>query len=204
VIVIEGQIGVGKTTMGELLEEELGIELYRELTNPATHELLERFYRNKKRWAFTLQVHFLNERFRKIKQIFRDGGGLLDRSIFGDRIFADVLHEDGDMEDFEYHTYTTLLDNMLEQAQDPTLLIYLDCTVDSALERIKKRNRGIESTIPREYLARLNDHYLRWYAGYDISPKIRIDTERHRLDTEEGRREAVRMSVEALQGVSVT
>jgi deoxyadenosine/deoxycytidine kinase len=181
----------------------LGLELYRELTNPFTHELLNRFYRDKKRWAFTLQVHFLNERFRKIKEIFRDGGGLLDRSIFGDRIFAEVLHEDGDMEDFEFNTYSTLLDNMLEHAQDPRLLIYLDCSVDTALERIRKRNRGIESTIPRDYLARLNDHYLRWYEEYDISPKIKIDTERYPLHAEEGRREALRQVREALLPVSV-
>lgn len=197
-IVIEGQIGVGKTTMGELLERELGLELYKELTNPFTHELLNRFYRDKKRWAFTLQVHFLNERFRKIKQIFREGGGLLDRSIFGDRIFAEVLHEDGDMEDFEFYSYTTLLDNMLEHAQNPALLIYLDCTVDTALERIKKRNRGIESTIPRDYLARLNEHYLSWYDEYDLSPKIKIDTERYPLHTADGRAEAVRQAKEAL------
>lgn len=198
VIVIEGQIGVGKTTLGELLEEELQLPLYKELTNPHTHEMLDRFYRDKKRWAFTLQVHFLNERFRKIKQIFRDGGGLLDRSIFGDRIFAEVLHEDGDMEEFEFHTYTTLLDNMLEHAQAPRLLIYLDCSVDTAIDRIRKRNRGIESTIPRDYLERINDHYLRWYEQYDVSPKVFIDTEQMPIHQPDGRAEIVKIVREAL------
>ncbi|MFW5844464.1 MAG: deoxynucleoside kinase, partial [Spirochaetota bacterium] len=79
-IIIEGQIGVGKTTMGELLEERFGTPLFRELTNPDTLALLDRFYGNKPRWAFTLQIHFLNERFRMIKEIFRTGGGSLDRS----------------------------------------------------------------------------------------------------------------------------
>jgi deoxyadenosine/deoxycytidine kinase len=191
VIVIEGQIGVGKTTLGEVLEEELELPLFKELTNPYTHEMLDRFYRDKKRWAFTLQVHFLNERFRKIKEIFENGGGLLDRSIFGDRIFAEVLHEDGDMEDFEFHTYRTLLENMLEHAQAPRLLIYLDCSVDTALDRIRKRNRGIESTIPRDYLARINERYLHWYEEYDVSPKVFIDTERTPLHTPAGRQEIV-------------
>lgn len=190
-IVIEGQIGVGKTTLGEVLEEELELPLFKELTNPYTHEMLDRFYRDKKRWAFTLQVHFLNERFRKIKEIFENGGGLLDRSIFGDRIFAEVLHEDGDMEDFEFHTYRTLLENMLEHAQAPRLLIYLDCSVDTALDRIRKRNRGIESTIPRDYLARINERYLHWYEEYDVSPKVFIDTERTPLHTPAGRQEIV-------------
>jgi deoxyadenosine/deoxycytidine kinase len=182
VIIIEGQIGVGKTTMGELLERELGITLFRELQHEETHTLLDRFYSDQRRWAFTLQIHFLNERFRMIKEIRRSGGGALDRSIYGDRIFAEVIHEDGTMTDEEFMTYDTLLDNMLEHVESPDLLIYLDCSVDTAVERIRKRNRGLEGGIPRDYLERLNRHYLAWYRDYDLSPKIRIDTEAHRLD----------------------
>jgi deoxyadenosine/deoxycytidine kinase len=187
VIIIEGQIGVGKTTMGELLEERFGTPLFRELTNPDTLALLDRFYADKPRWAFTLQIHFLNERFRMIKEIFRTGGGSLDRSIFGDRIFAQMLNADGDMTDEEYRTYSTLLDNMLEHAQDPRLLIYLDCGVDTALARIRKRNRGLESDIPRDYLENLNRRYLDWYESYDRSEKIFIDTEEYPLEKPETR-----------------
>ena len=162
-IIIEGQIGVGKTTMGELLEEKLDIKLYRELQHPETLSLLDQFYADQARWAFTLQIHFLNERFRMIKQIRDAGGGALDRSIYGDRIFADVLHHDGQMSEEEYKTYTTLLENMLEHVQPPDLLVYLDCTVETALDRIRKRNRGLESGIPRDYLVRLNERYLDFY-----------------------------------------
>ena len=185
VIIIEGQIGVGKTTMGEILESKLGITLFRELQRPETHTLLDRFYADQERWAFTLQIHFLNERFRMIKQIRKAGGGALDRSIYGDRIFADVLHEDGKMSHEEFVTYSTLLDNMLEHVQPPDLLIYLDCSVDTALERIRKRNRGLEAGISRDYLERLNDRYLQFYASYDVSPKLLIDTEEMPLDQEE-------------------
>ncbi|MFP4300535.1 MAG: deoxynucleoside kinase [Alkalispirochaetaceae bacterium] len=181
-IIIEGQIGVGKTTIGEILEERYAIPLFRELTRETTLQLLDRFYADKPRWAFTLQVHFLNERFRMIKDIFRNGGGLLDRSIYGDRIFADLLHDDGDMTDEEFETYETLLDNMLEHAQKPDLLVYLDCSVDTALQRIQRRNRGLESGIPREYLEKLNERYLAWYGAYDLSPKVMIDTERFHVD----------------------
>jgi deoxyadenosine/deoxycytidine kinase len=187
VIIIEGQIGVGKTTMGEILEQEAGVPLFRELTNPYTLNLLDRFYADKKRWAFTLQIHFLNERFRMIKDIFRKGGGTLDRSIFGDRIFAEMLYHDGDMLEEEFQTYSTLLDNMLEHAQNPDLLVYLDCTVDTAIARIRKRNRGLESGIPREYLENLNRRYLDWYHRYDLSPKIMIDTEKYPLEDPESR-----------------
>ena len=182
VIIIEGQIGVGKTTMGEILTSEFGIQLYRELQHSETLSLLDRFYADQARWAFTLQIHFLNERFRMIKQIRKDGGGALDRSIYGDRIFAEVLHEDEQMSGEEYLTYTTLLANMLEHVQPPDLLIYLDCTVDTAMDRIRKRDRGLESGIPRDYLERLNNRYLRWYDEYDVSPKVIIDTDKEPLD----------------------
>jgi deoxyadenosine/deoxycytidine kinase len=182
VILIEGQIGVGKTTIGMIIEKRYGIPLYRELANPDTLSLLDRFYTDKTRWAFTLQIHFLNERFRMIKEIFRNGGGVLDRSIFGDRIFAEMLHEDGDMSDEEFNTYSTLLDNMLEHVQHPQLLIYLDSTVDTALERIKRRNRGLEAGIPRDYLESLNARYLDWYDGYTLSPKIFVNTEEFHVD----------------------
>jgi deoxyadenosine/deoxycytidine kinase len=182
VIIIEGQIGVGKTTMGELLEQRLAIALYRELQRPETHTLLDRFYADQRRWAFTLQVHFLNERFRMIKEIRRAGGGALDRSIYGDHIFADVLREDGAMGAEEYTTYERLLDNMLEHVDPPDLLVYLDCSVDTAIERIRRRDRGLEAGIPRDYLERLNRRYLAWFEDYELSPKIRIDTDAEPLD----------------------
>jgi deoxyadenosine/deoxycytidine kinase len=191
VIVIEGQIGVGKTTMGEMLEQELGIRLYRELQRPETHSLLEKFYTDQRRWAFTMQVHFLNERFRMIKEIRRNGGGILDRSIFGDHIFAESLHTHGEMSDEEYATYSTLLYNMLEHAQNPDLLVYLDCSVDTALDRIRSRDRGLESGIPRDYLERLNKRYLEWYDAYDLSPKVKIDTEAFPLEKPRTARKAL-------------
>jgi deoxyadenosine/deoxycytidine kinase len=197
VIIIEGQIGVGKTTVGELLEAKLGIRLFRELQRPDTHTLLDRFYADQRRWAFTLQVHFLNERFRMIKEIRRKGGGALDRSIYGDRIFAEVLHEDGAMTAEEFETYETLLANMLEHVQKPDLLVYLDCAVDTAVARIRKRNRGLESGIPRDYLERLNARYLAWYDAYDLSPKVLIDTEKKPLDVPEN----VPVVVETIRGL---
>lgn len=198
VIAIEGQIGVGKTTLGEILEVDLGIPLYRELVKLETQRLLDRFYADKARWAFTLQIHLLNERFRIMKESLRSGG-ILDRSIFGDRIFASMLHDDGDMSDEEFSTYDTLLDNMLEHIEDPDLLVYLDCSVDTALARIRERNRGLEGGIPREYLENLGRRYLRWFEGYDRSAKCLIDTESLPLDREDTRSAVVSRIREAIK-----
>ncbi|MFE4029292.1 deoxynucleoside kinase [Priestia sp. YIM B13551] len=180
ILLIDGVVGVGKTTLADLVSERFDIPMFPELGNKDTEELLNRFYADKTRWAFTTQIHFLNERFRMIKEIHKKGHGILDRSIFGDRIFAQMLAEDraagGEgMLWEEYNTYSTLLDNMLEHAQPPELLIYLECSPEVAKERIDSRGRGLESTVDMAYWERLNDKYDTWYQEYSHSPKILIN-----------------------------
>lgn len=182
IILVDGTVGAGKTTLSELIAERFNIPLFEELGNPDTEQLLNRFYAKRTRWSFTLQVHFLNERFRMIKDIHKEGHGILDRSIFGDRIFAEMLAED--LEDGgegmtwqEYRTYSTLLDNMLEHAQPPQLLIYLQCTPEVAKKRIDSRSRGLESTVEMGYWSRLNQKYESWYQEYEHSPKILINVD---------------------------
>lgn len=187
VIVIDGVVGCGKTSLGNIIEESKGIKLYEELSDDDTYNLLNEFYADKKRWSFTLQIHFLNQRFKMIKEIHKNGGGLLDRSIFGDRIFAEMLNEDGDMSNEEYRTYSTLLDNMLEHAAPPTLLIYLQCSTDTAIKRINKRNRGLERQVERGYWERLNEKYEEWYKNYDISKKLLINVDSIDITTPKGK-----------------
>lgn len=74
-IVIEGLIGVGKTTFGHFLSSELNIPFYSELNNAFTLHMLDKFYKDKSRWAFSMQINFLNERFKLIKDICRTKGG---------------------------------------------------------------------------------------------------------------------------------
>lgn len=201
VIVVDGVVGAGKTTLANIIKEEFNLKLYEELSDNDTLVLLDQFYADKKRWSFTLQVHFLNKRFAMIKDIHKNNGGLLDRSIFGDKIFAEMLNEDGDMGDEEYRTYSTLLDNMLEHSQDPTLLIYLKCGVDKAVERINRRNRGIESAVPRRYWERLNEKYDKWYDSYNYSPKIIIDVEEVDMFLPEDREKVVNKIREAMKNL---
>lgn len=182
IILIDGVVGVGKTTLAKLLSEKFNIPLFEELSNADTEDLLNRFYADKTRWAFTLQIHFLNERFRMIKEIHKKGHGILDRSIFGDNIFAEMLAEDkkagGEgMTYEEYRTYDTLLDNMLEHAQPPDLLIYLECSPEVAKQRIDNRGRGLESTVEMSYWERLNQKYSDWYENYKHSAKVLINVD---------------------------
>ncbi len=184
VIIIDGVVGAGKSTLAEKVSSKLNIPVFYELQNEETNTLLEEFYKDKKRWAFTLQIHFLNERFRMIKEIHKNGGGILDRSIFGDRIFASMLHEDGYMTSEEFNTYSTLLDNMLEHSKNPTLLVYIDCDLETAVERIGVRGRQMEQSVDEVYWKRLNEKYTNWYNEYNISKKLSINAKSYHPNNE--------------------
>ena len=101
-IVIEGVVGVGKSSLMRHIEK-LGYQTFEEpvFDNP----LLEKFYHNRKRYSFPLQIFFLNKRFKHIKEASKIEKTVLDRSIYGDAIFAKLLHLNGEMEDAEYMTY---------------------------------------------------------------------------------------------------
>lgn len=176
-IAIESTVGAGKTTLGKFLSELIKIKLHEELTNDDSITLLNKFYNDQERWSFALQIHFLNERFRMIKDINKSKYGILDRSIYGDNIFAKMLNEDGKMSNEEYNTYSTLLENMLEHVEPPNLMIYLKCSTETAIRRIINRNRGDESNVPIKYWQRLNEKYDTWYENYNNSPKICLEVD---------------------------
>ena len=200
-IAIESTVGAGKTTFSNFLSEYTKIELYEELTNKDTSVLLDKFYLNQQRWSFALQVHFLNERFRMIKEINKLSSGVLDRSIYGDKIFAQMLHEDGKMSKEEYNTYETLLANMLEHVQPPDLMVYLKCSTSVAVKRIANRNRGIETEVPMKYWIRLNEKYDKWYEKYSESEKMSIDVDNFNVFDPEERLEYITRVVDKLESL---
>lgn len=177
IFVVEGTVGCGKTTLAKFLAEKIQIKLFEELSNKDTTVLLDYFYKNQKRWSFALQVHFLNERFRMIKQINKEEKGILDRSIYGDKIFAKMLHDDDKMTTEEYNTYDTLLSNMLEHVKPPHIMVYLQCSTNVAIERLNKRDRGIESDVPLSYWKNLNNKYEEWYDNYSESDKMILNVD---------------------------
>jgi deoxyadenosine/deoxycytidine kinase len=184
ILYIEGVVGCGKSTLSEKIGKALDIPVFYELQNQTTMNLLEEFYKDKKRWAFALQIHFLNERFRMIKEIHKNGIGILDRSIFGDKIFAEMLNEDGYMTDDEYETYKSLLNNMSQHIDEPNLLLYIDCDLETAMKRIQIRGREMEQSVDEIYWQRLNDKYQKWYSEYNLSDKFSIDANSYHPDNE--------------------
>ncbi|MEX3713420.1 deoxynucleoside kinase [Cytobacillus horneckiae] len=182
ILLIDGVVGAGKTTLANLISERFNIPIFEELENADSDRLLNRFYAKKTRWSFTTQIFFATERWKMIKEVHKTGSGILDRSIFGDNIFAEMLAED--LEDGgegmtweEYRTYHSLLTQILEYSQPPELLIYLQCSPAKAKERIDSRDRGLESEVEMNYWNRLNDKYEEWYQDYKHSPKILINVD---------------------------
>lgn len=179
-IVIEGVVGVGKSSLMNLLSDE-GYLAFEEpvVDNP----VLDKFYYDRKRYSFPLQVFFLNKRFEHIKKAAKVDNAVMDRSIYGDAIFARMLNLADEMADEEFKIYTELLENMLEHVHVPKLMIYLEVSVDEAVRRITKRGRDYEQIVERDYWEKLNKEYTTYFEHYDLSPVLRINVDN--LDFEE-------------------
>lgn len=177
-IVIDAVVGAGKTSYMEMLSEEMKIPCFQEPVQD--NPLLDKFYYNRKRYAFPLQIYFLNRRFEMLKKASEAGEPrLMDRSIYGDMIFAKMLYEEGDMEKDEFILYRDLLTNMLDHVEAPKLMIYLKIDTDSAIERIKKRGRDYEQIVERDYWENLNKEYEDYFSNYNLSPLLVIEAAKY-------------------------
>ena len=124
----------------------------------------------------------MNRRFQQHQEvIWRGGGGVQDRTIYEDAVFAKTLVNQGLLDERDYNTYLQLFRHMSNFMCRPSVIIYLDLSPESAMERIKQRNRSVESGIPLDYLKELHAEYERFIA--DISrtvPVIRVCWEKYR------------------------
>ncbi len=172
-IVISGNIGAGKTTLSQIISEEMGFSVYFEDFH--SNLFLKDYYKDMKRWAFATQMNFLALRYEQLIHhvLLSQIPSVLDRSIYEDReVFAKALHEDGLMTDNEWIVYDKMYHLMVENLPTPNLMIYLEKTVDELLQNIAKRGRDFEK-IPREYLESLDKRYKDFYANWHF-PKIKI------------------------------
>ncbi|NLC66712.1 MAG: deoxynucleoside kinase [Clostridium sp.] len=189
-IVIDGVVGVGKTTLMNLLHDELGYEYFIEpvVDNP----ILDKFYHDRKRYSFPLQIFFLNRRFKMLKEASEVKElTLMDRSIYGDLIFAKLLNANNEMDDDEFNLYMELLANMLDHVEAPKLMIYLEIDTDSAIKRINDRGRDYEQIVEREYWDNLNKEYQSYFKEYNLSPLLTIDASKYDLANNEDDRQYI-------------
>jgi deoxyguanosine kinase len=171
-IVIEGPIGVGKTTLAAKLASTLAAELILERAD--ANPFLERFYRNPRAGALPAQLYFL---FQRAQQL----AGLKQHDLFAPLRVADYLIDKDrlfartTLDEEEYRLYEQVYAKLAIEAPQPDLVIYLQAPVDVLLARISRRGIRFEQFIDRGYLERLNDAYARFFHEYDAGPFLIVN-----------------------------
>jgi deoxyadenosine/deoxycytidine kinase len=173
-IVVAGNIGVGKSTLVQMLCQKLDWAPFYE---PETENpYLADFYQDMSRWSFQSQVFFLARRLHVHHQILHFSGSVIqDRSIYEDaEIFARNLNLQANLSDRDYATYRSLYQTLVEFLPPPDLVIYLRSSVDTLINRIAMRNRDYEKSISRQYLEQVNGLYNEWIAGFTLCPVLTV------------------------------
>ena len=171
-IVVEGVIGVGKTSLCRLLGESLGARTNLEVVEE--NPFLDRFYEDRTGQAFVTQIFFLLSRFRQQQQLGQ--GDLFAERVVSDYLFAkDRLFAELNLDADEFALYEQLADKLAVEAPTPDLVIDLQASVDVLFERIARRGVGFERTIDRKYLEQLADVYARFFHAYNDGPLLIVN-----------------------------
>ena len=174
-IVVEGPIGVGKTTLARKLANNLNSDLLLEkfLENP----FLEKFYKDIDKYALSTQLHFLLQRKADLSKLDSVGSNnknyVSDYFINKDKLFAKTV-----LSRNEFELYTKIFDALNITIPKPDLIIYLQAEPDILLERIKLRGNGFEKNITKDYLQKITDAYTQFFYSYKESPLLIINTSR--------------------------
>ena len=129
---IAGMIGAGKSTLATALGQHLNLPVYYEPV--ADNAYLEDFYRDTARYSFATQIYLLNRRFQQHQEvIWRGGGGVQDRTIYEDAVFAKMLVDSNLMDERDYQTYLQLFRNMSNFMCRPNVIVYLDVSPERSL-----------------------------------------------------------------------
>jgi deoxyadenosine/deoxycytidine kinase len=173
-IAVAGNIGVGKSTLVEMICNRLDCQPFYE---PVTENpYISDFYKDMHTWSFHSQVFFLTHRLRIHQDLVRAAGSVIqDRSIYEDaEVFAHNLFIQGTLSERDYATYRSLYRTLAEYLPPPDLVIYLRASVPTLLKRIALRNRDYERKIAPEYLAHLNDLYENWINHFTLCPVLTV------------------------------
>jgi deoxyadenosine/deoxycytidine kinase len=165
-ITIEGNIGAGKTTLAHLLSKHFNARLI--LEEFADNPFLPKFYENQRQYAFPLELFFMAERYKQLKDLLQTKDMFQNLTI-SDYLFTKcLLFAKVNLPEEEFLLYQKLFDIINPQLVQPDLLIYLHAPVNKLKENIKKRNRSYEQNIESEYLFTLQETYTQYIKQHNI------------------------------------
>lgn len=180
IISIEGNIGTGKSTIlanlkihmdyvmpnNKILFLKEPVDIWESIKDENGHTILEKFYKDQKRYAFTFQVMAYISRLSLLKRAIKENPDceiiIIERSLIADKnIFMQMLYDDGQVEMMEYEIYNRWYIEFIEEYRVNSI-IYLDSSPEICSERINKRNRNGEEGIPMSYLKKCDDYHKSW------------------------------------------
>lgn len=176
-IAVAGNIGVGKSTLVASLCAHLGWKPFYEpvMENP----YLVDFYQDMRSWAFHSQIYFLTRRLRIHRQLLdHPTSAIQDRTVYEDaEIFARNLYQQGLFDQRDYGSYCELYHVLSDFLPPPNLVVYLQASVPTLLDRIRRRGRDYEREISPVYLTQINRLYDEWVANFTRCPVLVIPTD---------------------------
>jgi deoxyguanosine kinase len=165
-ITIEGNIGAGKTTLAHLLAKHFNARLI--LEQFAENPFLSKFYENPQQFAFPLELFFMAERYKQLKELVHTKD-MFQSITVSDYLFTKcLLFAKVNLPDEEFLLYQKLFDIIYQQLVQPDIIIYLHAPVSKLQKNIKKRNRAYEQSIKDEYLFEIQEAYTNYIKQHNI------------------------------------
>jgi len=165
-VTIEGNIGAGKTTLAHILSKHYNARLV--LEEFADNPFLPKFYENPAQYAFPLELFFMAERYKQLKDLLQTKD-MFQHITVSDYLFTKcLLFAKVNLPDEEFRLYQKLFEIINPQIIQPEILIYLHTPVNKLQENIKKRNRDYEQSIPNDYLFSLQETYTQYIKQHNI------------------------------------
>ena len=197
-IVVEGPIGVGKTTLARRLGESFNCELL--LERAEENPFLERFYRDPQSTALPTQLYFLMQRSRQMQELRQaelfSPVRVADYLMEKDRLFAEAT-----LDQDELRLYEQIHEQIAPEAPVPDLVIYLQAPADVLMRRINRRDRDYEHHIDIDYLRRLSEAYTRLFHNYTAAPVLIVNaTEIDLVDSEQDYAQLLKQITETRSG----
>ncbi|MDR2113218.1 MAG: deoxynucleoside kinase [Candidatus Accumulibacter sp.] len=198
-IVVEGPIGVGKTTLAERLAEYLDADLL--LEQPETNPFLARFYQDPQRYALQAQLCFLFQRLEQMRGLAQPG--LFTHAVISDYLVEkELLFAGLTLGDDEYALYRQIYDRVFQQAGPaPDLVIYLQASPETLIERVRRRGVEMERKIDDDYLTRLGERYTRFFHNYTAAPVMVVNSEHLNVVDDPADFQLLVQRVEAMRGL---